>query len=73
MSAEAQEAEHRGQQVLQHSPGHFRRLRRTAAGAAGRVKSLLHIAGGRKHSSFPAASVILSPLEGNEDLDPESR
>lgn len=73
MRAQAQEAENSGRQDLQQPAGHFRRLRRNAAGAAGRVKNLLQIAGGRKHSSVPAASVSLLTLQGNEDLDPESR
>ena len=73
MSAQAQEAENSGRQVLQQPGGQFRRLRRNAAGAAGRVKNLLNIAGGRNYSSVPAASVSLLTLQGNEDLDPESR
>lgn len=69
MSAETQEAQSRGHQV---SASQFKRLRRTAAGAAGRLKGLLHFGGGRKHIP-PPASVSLLQLRGEEDLDPATR
>ena len=72
MSAETQEAQSRGRQVSQLPGGQFRRLRRGAAGAAGRLRGLL-LLGRHKHSSSPAASVSLLQLHGEEDLDPETR
>lgn len=73
MSAETQEAQSRGPQVLQQPAGQFRRLRSTAAGAAGRLRSLLHIGGGRKRTTPPAASVSLLQLRTEGDTDPETR